>query len=215
VTVAAHPALATLPPTRRAVLEHLKRHGEETVEALAAGVAITVSGMRQHLTALERDGLVVYRSERTGPGRPKHRYRLTPTASALFPRAYAELTNELLTYLADEDPDVVERVFARRGARRVADARRRTAGRDLGGKVAELTAILDEDGYLAEFEARGDGSYVIVEHNCAIHGVALRYAAACRSELAFLQEVLDEAVVRRTFHMMAGAHVCAYEVVPR
>jgi DeoR family transcriptional regulator, suf operon transcriptional repressor len=40
-------------------------------------------------------------------------------------------------------------------------------------KVAELTKILDQDGYLADFQKLEDGSYLVTEHNCAVIGVAL------------------------------------------
>ena len=57
-----------------------------------------------------------------------------------------------------------------------------------------------------------DGSWRIVEHNCAILEVAERYGQACGAELAFIRTVLPAAVVERTDHLLSGAHVCAYEV---
>ena len=80
--------------------------------------------------------------------------------------------------------------------------------------VDELTRILDEDGYLASWEATGDGSFVIVEHNCAIWAVASRYGQACASELDFIATVLPDARVERTQHMVEGAKRCAYRVTP-
>ncbi len=99
-----NPALASLPESRRRILEHVKRRGEADAEAIATHLGITLSGARQHLTALERDGLLQHASARAGAGRPKYLYGLTAAGDALFPRAYAELTNELLEYVEDEDP---------------------------------------------------------------------------------------------------------------
>src|SRR5204862_1224868 len=82
-------------------------------------------------------------------------------------------------------------------------------------QVAELTRILDEDGYMADFEAAPDGTFHIVEHHCAIFGVARRYGQACASEIAFLRDVLPDADVERVHHMVSGAHMCAYEITPR
>ena len=79
----------------------------------------------------------------------------------------------------------------------------------------ELARILDEDGYLADFEALPDGTFRITEHNCAILGVARRWGLACSTEIEFLREALPEARVERVAHMMAGAHVCRYEIKPR
>jgi DeoR family suf operon transcriptional repressor len=152
---------------------------------------------------------------REGPGRPRHCYRLTAAADGLFPRAYSDLTNELLGYAADEEPALVERLFERRRHRRVEGARQRLAGLDFAAKVAELARILDDDGYLADFEALADGTYRVTEHNCAILGVARRYGQACSSEIEFLRETLPEARIERVSHMIAGQHSCAYEIKPR
>ena len=206
------PTLSTLAPTRRQILEALKKRGELTAEALAEQLGLTTSGVRQHLVALASDGLVTHRQVREGPGRPRHRYHLTSAADALFPRAYSDLTNELLRYASDDDPELVDRLFERRRRRRVEDARQRLAGKDFAGKVGELARILDEDGYLADFQACPDGTYLVTEHNCAILGVARRYGQACSSEIGFLRDALPEADIERVQHMIAGAHACAYEV---
>ena len=207
-------ALNSLPETRRRILEQIKRSGNATAEAIASELRVTLSGARQTLTALEREGLLAHAPERGGPGRPRHVYSLTPAGDALFPRAYAELTNELLEYVEDEDPQLLERIFTRRAERRLQRARERTAGLSFTDRVRAVANILDEDGYLADFSPREDGSFVITEHNCAVLGVALRYGHACSSELDFLCAALPEASVTRIAHRINGGHVCAYLVEP-
>ena len=208
------PTLATFPGSKREILEALKKRGEMGAEELATQLGLTASGVRQHLSGLTADGLVDHRSVREGPGRPRHCYHLTSAADSLFPRAYSDLTNELLGYAADEEPALVERLFEKRRHRRVEGARQRLAELDFAGKVAVLAGILDEDGYLADFEARPDGTFLITEHNCAILGVARRYGQACSSEIEFLREAMSEASIERVSHMIAGQHSCAYEVKP-
>ena len=203
--------------SRRSLLYALRRRGEATAEQLAEQLGVTLSAARQLLTALQDDGLVEsVEATKTGRGRRPLVYSLTPRADTLFPKAYGELTNELLDYVADADRGLVDDVFARRRDNRVAAARARLEPkRSLGAKVAELTRILDEDGYLASSERVGYGVYRIVEHNCAIWAVALRYGQACTSELDFIRTVLPEADVERVAHMVAGARQCAYEVRAR
>lgn len=208
-------ALASLPPTRRELLELIKRQGEVDAETLAARLGITLSGTRQHLATLTADGLVTHRRERTGPGRPKHRYTLTPAGDALFPRNYVELANELLAYVEDEDPALLERIFDKRARRRLDRARHRAEGLSFPEKVKLVAAILDEDGYLADFAERPDGAFVITEHNCAVLAVAQKYRHACSTELDFLQALLPDATVTRIAHRLNGGHVCAYLVEPR
>lgn len=210
------PALAELPPTRRALLIALRKRGEARAEELAAQLDVTVSAVRQHLQSLAAADLVAHREERAGPGRPRHVYRLGAAAEALFPRSYGELTVELLDYVADEDPELVARAFERRRRARVERVRERLEGLDFDARVAEVARVLDEDGYLADAEPLPDGAgWRIHEHNCAILAVAQRYGHACGAEIAFLREVLPDADVTRISHVLTGATACAYDVRPR
>ncbi|MGH9189746.1 MAG: helix-turn-helix transcriptional regulator [Acidimicrobiales bacterium] len=207
-------ALAILPARRQQLLLALKRSGEARAEDLAASLGVTVSAVRQQLDSLTAEDLVTHRVERAERGRPRHLYRLTRQAESLFPKAYGGLTNELLDYVADSDPELVEHLFERRRQRRTAGALARLAGQDFGARVGELARILDDDGYLADFEALPDGTWRITEHNCAVLDVAERYGYACSSEIAFLRDVLPDAKVERVSHMIAGAHSCAYLITP-
>jgi DeoR family suf operon transcriptional repressor len=209
---AAELPLATMASPRRAVLVDLKRRGAMTAGEIAKPLGITVVAVRQQLVRLEEDGLVVHRSEPAGRGRPSHVYELTPTAEALFPKRYGELTNELLSYLGGPESTEVAGLFEQRRRRRLEDAKPRLAGLSLEGQVAELTRILDDDGYLADVEQLEDGGWRITEHNCAIVSVATGFRQACSSELAFIRDALPAGHVERVAHLMDGAHVCAYEV---
>jgi predicted ArsR family transcriptional regulator len=201
------------------VLYAVRRRGEATADQVAEQLDITVSGARQHLSVLARDGLVEATELPSPTGRRGRRtlvYSATAAADAYFPKAYGELTNELLGYVADTDRELLDQLFAKRREARIANAQARLASRrTLGAKVAELTRILDEDGYLASWEKVRPGVYRIVEHNCAIWAVAERYGQACTSELEFIRTVLEGADVERVQHMVAGARRCAYEVTAR
>ena len=60
-----------LPEGRRQVLTTLKEAGTLAAEKIAETLGISVSGVRQHLAALARQGLVEYDRLRHGPGRPR------------------------------------------------------------------------------------------------------------------------------------------------
>jgi DeoR family suf operon transcriptional repressor len=208
----------TLPEGRRAVLFAVRRRGDATAEQIAAQLGITVSGARQHLSALASDGLVEAATHAAAVpkrGRPALLYSVTERADTLFPKAYGELTNELLSYVVDTDPAMLEAIFARRRERRVDAARTRLkVHTGLAAKVAELARILDDDGYMATVEILEPGAFLVVEHNCAIWAVAQRYGQACSSEIDFIRAVLPEATTERVQHMIAGAKHCAYEIRP-
>ena len=208
--------LAELPATRRALLVTLRKRGEARAEDLAEALGVTVSAVRQHVQGLEAAGLVEHRDERAGPGRPRRSYRLGAAAEALFPKTYGELTVELLSYVDDEDPALVARVFERRREARVARVAARLIGlATFDQRVAEVARSLDEDGYLADWSREEDGTFRLIEHNCAILAVAQRYGHACSSEIAFLRELLPEAEVKRVAHILAGSHACVYELRER
>jgi DeoR family suf operon transcriptional repressor len=198
------------------VLYAIRRRGDATADQIARQLGISVSGARQHLAALIREGLVEateLHADSPRRGRRTLRYCVTPAADTLFPKAYGELTNELLGYLADTDAAMLNDLFAQRRQHRIVNAQSRLAKKKgLGLKVEELARILDEDGYLATSEKLSPGVWCISEHNCAIRAVAQRYGQACTSEIEFIRAVLPEASVERTLHMVAGAPRCAYEI---
>jgi DeoR family suf operon transcriptional repressor len=200
-----------LSEARRDVLYAVRRRGEASVDDVARTLGMTESGARQHLLALVDVGLVVARDQPAERrGRPRRVYRVTDAAEHVFPTAYGELANELLGFL---DQDTEAAVFDRRRDERIRRARERLDGLGLADRVAELTRILDEDGYMATCH-RTEGGWAIVEHNCAIAAVAVAHPGACRSELDFIRTVLPDAAVERTEHMVAGATQCGYRVTP-
>jgi DeoR family suf operon transcriptional repressor len=216
-----HPVLQALSPTRRRLLDRLKADGDATASDLALGLDLTASGVRQHLDALLEEGLVVPVGHDRGKGgaaargRPRRRWKLSVAADALYPRAYADLTNELLGYVEGSDPELVDAIFRQRRDRRIRNASDRLEGLAFDDRIAELARILDEDGYLADWSRAEDGSFVVTERNCAIVGVAERYGQACASEMEFIRAVLPEARVERVTHIVSGGLHCTYRIEPR
>jgi DeoR family transcriptional regulator, suf operon transcriptional repressor len=218
--IGSSPGGVSLPPPlsagRRAVLFAVRQRGDASVGQVASDLGITVSGTRQHLTALV-DHRLVDTTDIARPagerGRRQLSYHTTELADALFPKAYGALTNELLGYLDEENAGAVDRLFERRRTERIANARIRLASKQsLGSKVQELARILDEDGYLATTDRVSKDRYRIIEHNCAIATVARRYGQACTSEIEFIRALLPGASVTRTHHMVAGDRHCAYDI---
>ncbi len=212
-----HPVLQSLSPARGRLLDRLKAKGEATASDLAAELDLTASGVRQHLEALRDEGLVVpfEPTREASRGRPRRRWRLSVAADALYPRAYADLTNELLGYVEGSDPELVDAIFRRRRDRRIQNARVRLEGLAFEDRIAELARILDEDGYLADWRCADDGSFVVTERNCAIVGVAERYGQACGSEMEFIRAALPEASVERVTHIVSGGLHCTYRITTR
>ena len=99
-------------PVGAPVLYAVRRRGEATAEQVAEQLGMTVSGCRQHLSALVRDGLVEATEtgdRRAQAGTSDARLRASPPPpTSYFPKAYGELTNELLGYVAESDPALLD-----------------------------------------------------------------------------------------------------------
>ena len=78
--------------TRRAITKLLKTEGPIDSAQLAQRLGLTAMAVRQHLYALQREGLVTAEERPVPIGRPAKFWRLTREADRLFPEAYAELS---------------------------------------------------------------------------------------------------------------------------
>ena len=188
----------------------LKKQGAVDADELASRVGLSTSAVRQQLTALQPDGLVTFDEVKHGVGRPRHHYGLTSAGDSLFPRAYAELTNELLDYVGEADPELVETIFPASG-----DRQRRCPGQEEVGGQAGRAGPDPRRGRLPRRESSRGRHLRIIEHNCAILGVAMRYGQACSSELEFIRQVLPDATVDAPPTWWPGAFNCSYLVTPR
>jgi predicted ArsR family transcriptional regulator len=191
----------------------LRQHGGMTTAELADLLGITRMGVRRHLTMLEHDRLVRYDLVRRGKGWPSHVYRLTPEAENLFPKNYAGLAKEVLGYLAARDGgDAVVELFDQRARRRLRSLQAQLDAGSLAGWVVRLTAILNREGYLAEWLQVDGEAFLLREHNCALCDVAAEFQAACDSELRFLQAIFPDAEVAREDHLSSGGSSCTYRI---
>jgi predicted ArsR family transcriptional regulator len=199
-------------PTRRAVLDLLKRHGPQTVAQLGAALELSGAGVRRHLEDLERLGLVQQSSRSQGRGRPAYVYALTEMGHDLFPRNYHQLVAQLLEAAATElGPAAVERLFDHRQQELAELYAGRTHGRALPELARALAAIQDENGYMADCRQTGEDRWLVSEHNCAIARVAGTWPTACNHELALFRQLAGpEVAVERVAHIQSGDPVCAY-----
>src|SRR5258706_11402835 len=104
--------------TRMEVLELLRRKGRCSAETIASDLGVTPNAVRQHLTNLERDGLVVSHPERSGRGRPSLFFSLTERADSVFPKRYGQLATMVLQEVQEMGgPEALDEVFSRVAAR--------------------------------------------------------------------------------------------------
>lgn len=201
-------------PTRKKILLMLKKRGDMSVDDLSREVQITPMGVRQHLLALKRTGIVEYVTKRHGVGRPGFLYRLTAMADDLFPKAYQVFTMDILAEIEDSDGiEKIDQIFRKRKDRVLADRTELLSDKNsLYDRLTALVEILQRDGCMVELEDN-DSHFSLKQFNCLIPKIAFRYRAACKYDLQLFRELLGEDVVRQQC-LSEGARACVY-IIPK
>ena len=219
-----HSALVSLDAPgsgRRRVLLLLKMNGAQTAAQLAKELEVTAVAIRQHLVALQEEGVVAFAAAEPEPGRvgrPAHLWRLTKKACERFPDAHAGLAVEVL--LAVEDAfgkKGLNRLAAERTRKQIASYRARMPRRrsTMAQRVAALTKIRCADGFLAEWKRNSDGTATLIENHCCIERAAQTCPALCDGELDLFESVLgNDVLVQRVEHLLQGDRRCAYRIEP-
>jgi predicted ArsR family transcriptional regulator len=84
---------------------------------------------------------------------------------------------------------------------------------DLGDRVDVLARLRTAEGYMAEFEIKGDGSFLLIENHCPICAAAKTCQGFCRSELELFQRALGGNVsVTRQEHLLSEGRRCVYRI---
>jgi len=197
--------------TRQEILDYLRRHTQATVKELGEHLGLTSTGIRQHLTVLERDGLVEAHEERGHVGRPALMYRLTPDGDALYPKKYDALANALIEEARLLlGPDALQQLM-KRVAARFADAYApRLEGMTVRERIVETSKILQERGCLADC-AEESGDLLIKQHTCPFPNVASRNSAVCALDVEFVRRLVS-ADARLTTSLLRGDGACTYRV---
>ncbi len=205
------------PRTRRAIIYRLKELGELDAQALAEYINISAMAVRQHLYALQDEGVVTYREAARPMGRPAKLWCLTPEANQFFPEGYAELTLSLIQSLTATfgEEGLNQLLEVRTQQQTIAYKNRMAKCATWQERTQMLAALRTEEGYMAEVISQPDGSMLLVEKHCPICAVATTCTGLCAQELAVFQAVLGDGVtVERTEHLIVGSRRCAYLVLP-
>ena len=189
--------------TRQQILDYLREHGEATVKELSHVLGLTATGVRQHLTVLEQDGLLDSAEVRGRVGRPALRYTLTDAADALYPKRYEEFAGALLSEVRSAyGAEGLQRVV-RGVAHRFAEEMRPevpTTGSDQE-RVEAVARALRRREIVADWERDGE-ALLLHERSCPYPEIARQHSVSCAMDVALVRELtgmdarLTECVVR-------------------
>lgn len=201
--------------TKREILLILKRDGQSDLQTLADRLHISKMAVHKHVQELEERGLIERASIHGSTGRPRLALRLAPSATSLFPRAYAGITCAALAFIEEKlGRKAVEEALRRRQSDTLSSYKDQVKGETLAQRVHQLTGIRDREGYMAEDHQSGPTKFEILEHNCPILAVAEKYWEACTVENELFRKLLD-ANVETTHRVVAGENVCRFLVTPK
>lgn len=201
--------------TKREILLILKRDGQSDLQTLAERLHISKMAVHKHVRELEERGLIERAAVHGSTGRPRLALRLAPSATSLFPRAYAGITCAALAFIEEKlGRKAVEEALRRRQADTISNYKDQVKGETLAKRVHQLTGIRDREGYMAEDHQAGPTKFEILEHNCPILAVAENYWEACTIENELFRKLLD-ANVETTHRVVAGENVCRFLVTPK
>ena len=204
------------PTGRRAVLDLIQREGPISADALAQKLGLTAMAVRQHLYALEKEGLAAFTAQARPRGRPVNLWRSTEEAAGQFADSHSALAVDLIAQMKKAFGDEgMDRILRLRTAEQEKAYRAKTdPARSLKGKLDQLAKIRSAEGYMAEVRRDAEtGDWLFVENHCPICAAARLCTGLCREELALFHRVLGKNVkVERLSHILAGAGRCAYRV---
>lgn len=199
--------------TRKEILDLLRRNGQATVKEIGEAVGLTATGIRQHLTVLERDGLVVSHEERGHVGRPALCYRLTDAGDAVYPKMYDELANALI----EEARNIL-------GPQALAQLMKSVANRFAGAAAPTLAAlpfrerlhaaagILQDRGNVVTVTEE-DGEFSVCAHTCPYWNVATKNSIVCALDVQYVRQLVG-ADARLTTSLLRGDDCCTFHIKP-
>lgn len=200
--------------TRGNIVLFLKKKGGMSIEELSNVINITPMGVRQHLLALEKKGIVTFIKKRHGRGRPVFTYMLTEKADDLFPKSYDGLALGILRDIKKHDGnEKIDKIFAWRRHRLFKFKREALSGKEnLHDILNTLKQLLEAEGHFVELSKK-NGHYHLKQYHCPIGKIAREFKDACKHELQLYRDLIGKHVTREQ-SVSEGAPSCLY-LIPR
>lgn len=186
-----------------------------TVDELAARLEVTATAVRQHLTALERDGYVRMQELRKTAGRPGFVYVLTAEGDALFPKQYPWFSSVLIRALqAKVGSEGLASLMRGLGAEVADSLTARMAGKTEDEQLGVLVEVMNELGYDARLTTTLNALPEVVATNCVYHALAREYPEVCHFDYELMERLTGKQVAH-TECMVRGGRACRFQFLDR
>lgn len=196
--------------TRRMLMQQLLANKQSglTIDQLSSYLGISRNAVQQHVTSLERDGLITAVGMNATGGRPSRAYGLTESGYESFPRKYAMVAQSLLEAARETlGEEAVETLLMKMADDLAHSVRVRLPQAGGTERLETVVEIMNELGYDASPLPDGEG---IAAVNCIYHKLAQQTRAICRYDVKLLSLLLDQEV-QHTRCMADGAGQCVFK----
>jgi len=194
----------------------IKNKSGMTADEISRDLRITRNAVRQHLAALEGDGLVALGTTRPSGGRPQQLYVLTEKGKEVFPRHYSWFAQLVVESVKTEHgAKGLNKRLGAMGADVAMQLRIQNPGlKTRAQKVERLASVMDQLGYNARNAGAADKAPVIEADNCVFHELAMKNPEICRFDLAMMGAFTDSKVDHQEC-MARGGNVCRFKFIPK
>ncbi|MFT5193473.1 MAG: putative ArsR family transcriptional regulator [Candidatus Promineifilaceae bacterium] len=203
--------------TRKAIIDILKQEGPQDSQTLANRLEVTAMAIRQHLYSLQNEKLLTFTEVARPKGRPAKMWELTPAANKFFPDGNSELLVDMIDLIGNiYGEDGLEKLIQTRSKNQLTQYQQQLNPADsLREKLKTVAKIRTEEGYMAEIQAREDGSFLLIENHCPICAAAQTCRKFCSAEQTLFKKLLGpEVSINRSEHILEGERRCVYVVNP-
>ncbi|MDQ3267439.1 MAG: HTH domain-containing protein [Pseudomonadota bacterium] len=190
----------------------LKNKGGLTLEELSEYLKITRNAVRQHIAALENNGIVTEGVTRPSGGRPEQLYVLTDEGKEFFPRNYSWFAQLMVESIAQElgvaglrerlgnmGEGVAQQLISQNSVLKTREQ-----------KVGKLSEVMEELGYNTRSFVANSDALTIEADNCIFHNLAMKSPEICQFDLALLSTFTDSTVNHEEC-MAKGGKVCRFK----
>jgi len=185
---------ASMCDSRHKILETLKRK-KSSVEELSESLGISPTAVRQHLTILEGDSLIVGEPLKHNMGRPKLLYSLTENAETFFPKRYHMLAEALLTEIASEGEEKLKKMVRNISQKMSAPYKKDIIGKNLAERMVLLKKVAEDNGGYVEIKKEKD-SYYFYNYNCPLNLLSVQYPVICDIHFNLIRTIAGIEVAR-------------------
>ncbi len=193
-----------------ALLNLIRRSGGATVAELAEAAEVTPNAIRQRLTRLMAQGLIQRHEQRSGRGRPTHRYELTEKARRQAGSNFADLAVVMWRELRNVPDLQVRRGLLKRLAGKMAELYASDVrGTNLSERMESVAELFAERA--VEFETeQSAGLPVLNAVTCPYPELAEQDRTICSMERILFSELLGEPVTLSRCRL-DGENCCTFQ----